>query len=123
MSLTPVFEDLHASGNLKTALKKHQGFLKETPLSYYLLQESAVLGCNGRYLGPLGSYIYATTIMQGFKNSPPIPPGHSGLGFGDIRSTGRLSDDGISTLPELLKVPDLRDTDLAIIITKTLHRS
>lgn len=114
MKLTPVFEDLHTSGNLKDALEKCPAFLKETPLSYYLLQEAAVR-CNGRYLGQLGSYIYATTIMQGFNNSPPIPTGHSGLAFKDI-----VGDTGIKKLPRLLAILDLPDSELKTVIVDTL---
>jgi hypothetical protein len=115
---TPVFADLHPADNLIAVLKKYPNFLKETPLSYYLLQEAAALGCDGRYLGPLGSYIYAATIMHALETSPPVPVGQSGLAFKDI-----LDDTGIKTLPELLKVLDLPDAELAIVIAETLHRT
>ncbi len=115
---TQVFTDLHPAGNLVAILNTYPKFLEETPLSYYLLQEAAALGCNGRYLGPLGSYIYATTIMHALGTSPPVPQGQSGLAFNDI-----VGDAGIRTLPELLEVPDLPDDRLETVIVETLHRT
>ena len=127
MSLTPVFVALHTSGNLKAVLEKYPVFLKETPLSYYLLQEAAVRGCNGRYLGPLGSYIYAATIMHALETSPSIPDGQSGLKFKDIVDDASIEDTagntGIKTLPQLLAILDLPDSKLAPVIVKTLRRA
>jgi Animal haem peroxidase len=124
MQLTPVFVGLHTSGNLEAALKKHPNFLKNTPLSYYLLQEAAVRGCNGRYLGPLGSYIYAATIMHALEASPD---GQSGLTFKDIVDDASINDTvgdtGIKTLPQLLAILDLSDSKLATVIVKTLRRT
>jgi hypothetical protein len=107
---TPVFASLHPADNLRTALKACPAFLTETPLSYYLLQEAAVLGGNGRYLGPLGSHIFAAAILHALKE-----PGQSGLDFGQI-----LKTTGIVKLPDLLKVPAMRDVDLAKVIVEAL---
>jgi len=127
MQLTPVFVGLHTAGNLQTALEKYPDFLKKTPLSYYLLQEAAVRGCNGRYLGPLGSYIYAATIMQALEESPQIPDRQSGLTFKDIADKASIDDavgdTGVKTLPQLLAILDLSDSQLATVIVKTLRRT
>ena len=107
---TTVFVNLHPADNLRTALEAYPAFLTETPLSYYLLQEAAVLGGNGRYLGPLGSHIFATAILYALKDA-----GQSGLEFDHI-----LKANGILKLPDLLKVPAMRDVDLARVIVETL---
>lgn len=107
---TTVFANLHPADNLRTALEAYPAFLMETPLSYYLLQEAAALGDNGRYLGPLGSHIFATAILHALKD-----PGQSGLDFNQI-----LKATGIVKLPDLLKVPAMRDVDLAKVIVETL---
>jgi hypothetical protein len=115
---TPVFSSLHPAEKLTAALQAHPEFLTETPLSYYILQEAAVLGGNGRYLGPLGSHIFATAIIYALKDAPQTyatPPGQSALTFDEI-----LKSSGIRTLPDLLKVPAMRDVELAKAIAETL---
>jgi hypothetical protein len=116
---TPVFSSLHPAEKLTAALRAHPTFLTETPLSYYLLQEAAVLGGNGRYLGPLGSHIFAAAIVYALKDAPQTyapPPGQSALTFDEI-----LKSSGIQTLPELLKVSAMSDVELAKAITNTLN--
>jgi hypothetical protein len=49
---------------LTAALSARPKFLRSTPLSYYILQEAAVLGEAGSRLGPLGSYIVAYTLKD-----------------------------------------------------------
>jgi hypothetical protein len=124
---TKAFVDLHPTDKLKTALEKHSVLKEKTPLSYYLLQEAAALGCDGRYLGPLGSYIYATTIMHALETPPQIPDCQSGLAFKDIVDDASIKDTkgdtGIKTLPQLLAILDLPDSKLATVIVKTLRRS
>ena len=115
---TPAFSSLHPAEKLTAALQAHPEFLTETPLSYYILQEAAVLGGNGRYLGPLGSHIFATAIVYALKDAPQTyatPPGQSPLTFDEI-----LKPSGIRTLPDLLKIPAMRDVDLAKVIVETL---
>ena len=84
-------------------------------------------GCNGRYLGPLGSYIYAATIMQALEESPQIPDRQSGLTFKDIVDKASIDDavgdTGVKTLPQLLAILDLSDSQLATVIVKTLRRT
>jgi hypothetical protein len=127
MKLTPVFVALHTADSLEAALKTDPDFLEKTPLSYYLLQEAAVRGCNGRYLGPLGSYIYAATILQALDSPTSIPDGHSGLAFKDIADEASINDTngetGIKTIPQLLAILDLPDSKLATVIVKTLRRA
>lgn len=115
---TPVFSSLHPAENLTAALQASPDFLTHTPLSYYLLQEAAVLGGNGRYLGPLGSHIFAAAILYALKDAPETyekPAGQTGLGFDQI-----LRPTGIVKLPDLLKVPAMRDRDLSKVIVETL---
>lgn len=115
---TAILANLHPADNLRSALEAYPVFLTETPLSYYLLQEAAVLGGNGRYLGPLGSHVFATAILHALKDtaqSYATPPGQSGLGFDQI-----LKPTGILKLPDLLKVPAMQDVDLARVIVETL---
>jgi hypothetical protein len=114
----PVFVQMHPADNLIRELKANLAFREKTPLSYYLLQEAAVLGDNGRFLGPLGSHIYAVAILQALKASADYtpPPGKSGLTLDEI-----LKPKGISTLPQLLSVPDLDADDLRKAIIDTLH--
>ncbi|WP_162917611.1 peroxidase family protein [Dongia deserti] len=114
----PAFSNLHPAEKLTAALQAHPEFLTETPLSYYLLQEAAVLGGNGRYLGPLGSHIFAAAILYALKKAPQTyatPAGQRGLDFDRI-----LKPTGIVKLPHLLKVPAMPDADLAEVIVKTL---
>jgi hypothetical protein len=123
---TQAVVDLHPADNLRDALKKHPNFLHNTPLSYYLLQEAAVHGCNGRYLGPLGSCIYAATIIQALDDtSVKIPDGQSGLAFKDIVDEASIKDTGentgIKTLPQLLAILDLPDSKLRTVIVNTLR--
>jgi hypothetical protein len=116
---TPVFSSLHPAEKLTAALQAYPAFLTETPLSYYLLQEAAVLGGNGRYLGPLGSHIFAAAIVYALKDAPQTyatPPGQSALTFDEI-----LKSSGIRTLPDLLKVPAMSDVELAKAIASTLN--
>jgi heme peroxidase len=115
----PVFASLHPAPKLIAALEANPQFLSETPLTYYVLQEAAVLGGNGRYLGPLGSHIYATAILYALKDAPqtyPTPQGKSGLEFGEI-----LKASGIVRLPELLEIPAMRDVELAAVIVQTFR--
>lgn len=119
MQPAPVFARLHPAGDLAKALDSNLQFREKTPLSYYLLQEAALFGRNGRYLGPLGSHIYAKTILfalqdAGANYSPPA--GQSGLTFDEI-----VNPSGIVTLPQLLKVPQLTDVDLVKVISATLQ--
>jgi hypothetical protein len=49
---------------LTNAIRANPAFMTATPLSYYLLQEAAVLGADGTHLGPVGSYILAHTMAH-----------------------------------------------------------
>ena len=90
--------------------------LNETPLSYYLVQEAAVLGGNGRFLGPLGSHIFATAILHALQTYPQPPRGQHALTL-DAIVAGR----GIKTLPELLGIAGQSDVQLAETIAVTLQ--
>jgi hypothetical protein len=61
------FEHPHrwGGGKLAAALERHGWFLEDTPLSYYLQQEAAVLGSRGVQLGPLGAYVFASACRRG----------------------------------------------------------
>jgi hypothetical protein len=114
------FITLHPAGNLKEQLTKSPTFLNSTPLSYYLLQEAALRGDNGRYLGPLGANIYAQTIMHALdeaRQTYQAPDGRPPLTFAEIVKPSS----GISTLPHLLKVAAMRDDDLRAAIVSTVQ--
>ncbi len=49
---------------LASAIRANPAFMTATPLSYYLLQEAAILGDDGAHLGPVGSYILAHTMVH-----------------------------------------------------------
>lgn len=49
---------------LTSAIRANPAFMEATPLSYYLLQEAAILGDDGAHLGPVGSYILAHTMVH-----------------------------------------------------------
>lgn len=49
---------------LDRAVRAEKDFMTATPLSYYLLQEAALLGDDGARLGPVGSYILAHTMVH-----------------------------------------------------------
>lgn len=118
MRPTPVFAALHPARNLMKALNENPDFCKNTPLSYYLLQEAAKFGSNGRFLGPLGSHIFARTILYALavaKQPYETPTGQSELTFEEI-----LQETGILKLRDLLKVADMPDDRLAITIVETL---
>jgi hypothetical protein len=55
---------LYNAGRLKAALQRHPEFLNATPLSYYIIQEASVLGNDGAFLGPVGSYVVAATVAS-----------------------------------------------------------
>jgi hypothetical protein len=113
---TPTFQKLHPAGKLIDALNANRRFLSETPLSYYLLQEAAVLGGNGRFLGPLGSHIFATAILHALQVHPQPPQGQRALTLGAI-----VAGKGIKTLPELLGIAGQSDVELAETIAVTLQ--
>lgn len=113
---SPAFTELHQAGGLIAALNKHPEFLEKTPLSYYLLQEAAVYGMNGRHLGPLGSEILAKSVLHALKTPPDSPAGYGGLAFDDLHGPS-----GIKTVPQLLAVPDMTDVELASTIVATLQ--
>lgn len=54
----------YSAGKLTKAIRANLEFMTATPLSYYLLQEAAVLGNDGAHLGPVGSYILAHTMAH-----------------------------------------------------------
>lgn len=112
---TDSFIRLHRADKLVAALQKHPEFLEQTPLSYYLLQEAAVYGMNGRYLGPVGSEIFARTVLFALATPPDSPPEYGGLTFDDLCGAG------IDSLPQLLRVPDMTDVELAETIATTLQ--
>ena len=113
---TPIFEKLHPAGKLIDALNANHRFLSETPLSYYLVQEAAVLGGNGRFLGPLGSHIFATAILHALQLHPQPPQGQRALTLGAI-----VAGKGVKTLPELLGIAGQSDVELAETIAVTLQ--
>jgi hypothetical protein len=113
------FIKLHPADKLLAQLGKNPEFLDRTPLSYYLLQESALLGCNGRYLGPLGSRIYARTIMHALDETQQtyrVPAGRSPLTFAEIAKPA-----GVCTLPQFLKVAEMGERDLREAIVNTVQ--
>ena len=113
------FTTLHPAGNLQDQLTKNPTFLNSTPLSYYLLQEAALRGDNGRYLGPLGANIYAQTIMHALDEAQQTyqaPDGKPPLTFAEI-----VKPSGICTLPQLLKVAAMLDDDLREAIVSTVQ--
>ncbi|MEZ5831133.1 MAG: peroxidase family protein [Dongiaceae bacterium] len=115
---TPTFIDLHPADNLIAALDKYHEFCEKTPLSYYILQEAAKIGGNGRFLGPVGSTIFARTILFALQNAPSphdTPPGQSDLSFAEIRK-----ETGILKLADLLKVSGMQGPELAATIVATL---
>lgn len=116
---TPPFVDLHPADNLIAALQANADFLTRTPLSYYVVQEAAVLGGNGRFLGPLGSHILATSILHALKAGAETytpPAGQRGLSFEEI-----VKPAGILTLPRLMTVAGMDDAELRQTIVDTLQ--
>jgi hypothetical protein len=118
MMPTAAFAKLHPAEKLIETLSAsaNRQFLNETPLSYYLVQEAAVLGGNGRFLGPLGSHIFATAILHALQTYPQPPRGQRALTL-DAIVAGR----GIKTLPELLGIAGQSDVQLAETIAITLQ--
>jgi hypothetical protein len=115
---TPPFIALHPADKLIRALNDHADFRSSTPLSYYVVQEAAFFGGNGSCLGPLGSHIFAKTILHALQvASQPYetPPGHSGLTFSRI-----ANGTGVTQLRDLLKIPELPDEALGAVIVDTL---
>ncbi|HEX6121301.1 MAG TPA: peroxidase family protein, partial [Dongiaceae bacterium] len=112
----PAFQKLHPADKLIGALNANRGFLSETPLSYYLFQEAAVLGGNGRFLGPLGSHIFATAILHALQVHPQPPHGQRALTLGAI-----MAGNGVKTLPEFLGIAAQSDVELAETIAVTLQ--
>ncbi|QPC92004.1 peroxidase family protein [Mesorhizobium sp. INR15] len=55
---------VYNAGRLREALQRHPDFLSQTPLSYYIIQEAAVLGNDGTHLGPVGSYVVGATVAS-----------------------------------------------------------
>jgi hypothetical protein len=116
---TKPFIKLHPANKLLEQLTNNSEFLNSTPLSYYLLQEAALRGSNGRYLGPLGASIYASTIMHALDEAQQTyqaPAGRPPLTFTEI-----VKPSGIRTLPQLLKVAAMRDDDLRVAIVSTVQ--
>jgi hypothetical protein len=66
---------VYNSGRLKDALLRHPEFLDATPLSYYIMQEASVLGDDGAFLGPVGSYVVAATVASALFRSVDFDPG------------------------------------------------
>lgn len=116
---TAPFIALHPADKLIEALNGNPDFCRNTPLSYYVVQEAAILGGNGSFLGPLGSHIFAKTVLYALQIAPQpyeTPPGQSHLTFDRIANGG-----GIVQLRDLLKIPEKSDQELATIIVQTLR--
>jgi hypothetical protein len=62
-------QNAYQAGRLEKLLRRHGQFLEDTPLSYYVLQEAAVLGKNGAHLGPLGSYIVGMGALRALDHT------------------------------------------------------
>jgi hypothetical protein len=102
--------------SLERALRQHPEFLQDTPLSYYVLQEAAVLGDNGAHLGPLGSYIVAMSALLALQSSyfaehgRPRPPGLPLVG------------PGLSSMPALIRALRASDRALGEIVGETVQQ-
>lgn len=66
---------VYNAGRLKDALQRHPEFLGATPLSYYIIQEASVLGNDGEFLGPVGSYVVGATVASALFKSVDFDPG------------------------------------------------
>lgn len=101
---------VYNAGRLREALLRHPEFLDATPLSYYIIQEASVLGDDGAFLGPVGSYVVAATVASALFRSPDFNPG-----------AGRLIPDvEPKTLEGLLQLGDtdlVTDEDFRVLIT------
>ena len=65
---------VYNAGRLREALLRYPEFLTETPLSYYIIQEASVEGCDGAHLGPVGSYIVGATVAAALFRSVDFDP-------------------------------------------------
>jgi hypothetical protein len=85
-SLLPpeAFGRLNDSRFLAEAINAFPDFKQATPLPYYILQEAAMPPIHGMTLGPLGSYIMATTFRRALSDGrdgswPYSSPAGSGI--------------------------------------------
>lgn len=105
-----------AARNLNHVLDDWPEFLSATPLSYYVLQEAAVLGCDGAHLGPVGSFVFAATLRAAL---PADGPGGAEGDVGFVHA--RLFD----TVPDLIGLADpdrWEDGDLYRLLTDLVRR-
>lgn len=108
------FGRVHDPRFLTEAINAFPDFKQSTPLPYYILQEAAMPPIHGRTLGPLGSYIMATTFRRALSDSrdgswPYSAP--AGVGISTMPDfiellgcpIGVLADKVKLTCPELLQ--------------------
>ncbi|ADV11740.1 peroxidase family protein [Mesorhizobium ciceri] len=99
---------VYNAGRLRAALQRYPEFLRQTPLSYYIIQEASVLGNDGSHLGPVGSYVVAATIASAlFKAAdtditsrrliPDVEP-KTLAGLLDLNDTAKVSDEVLGGL-------------------------
>ncbi|WP_202323654.1 peroxidase family protein [Mesorhizobium sp. 113-3-9] len=93
------------AGVLEKTLLAHPQFLTETPLSYYIMQEAAVLGDDGNRLGPTGSFIVAATVAAALFNAGDseiqVPLSLSSAEPGNLAGLLGLADDRLVSDDEL----------------------
>ena len=89
---------------LEEKIAATSGFKTHTPLFYYLVQESVLLGDEGRQLGPLGSYILALTIGAALYRSQLWGTPTRGGALAHAKS-----DRGVRTMPDLIAMLDMDD--------------
>ncbi|MEP6564562.1 MAG: peroxidase family protein [Mesorhizobium sp.] len=93
---------VYNAGRLRAALQRHPDFLSQTPLSYYIVQEAAVLGNDGAHLGPVGSYVVGATIASAlFKAIDADPAPRRFIPYVEPKTLAGLLD-----LNDALKTPD-----------------
>ena len=80
----------YQAGALEKTLRAHPQFLTETPLSYYVMQEAAVLGDDGNRLGPTGSFIVARRLHRAVGQTLCD---HAVAGRADSEAAGRRKND------------------------------
>lgn len=104
------------SGLLDDALDEWPDFLTATPLFYYVLQEAAVLGSDGGHLGPVGSFVFASTVRAA------MPPDGPGGAEGDI---GFVHAQLLDSVPDLIGLSDrdrFGDVELYRLLTGLVRR-
>lgn len=88
-------------------------FRRETPLSYYVLQEAALLGNNGTHLGPVGSEITARTILNALICTPDT---HT-MGIYDTREFDTAqSERSINTMKKFIDLMSMDSRNLAELV-------